>query len=378
MANPQTTQQQDQPPDSISLKKFAGLVNTVGRDRLGPDELETALNVDLDDRGQLRRRRGFQRASVGTFGSLFTSDEGTVYGIKNGVLGVINPDMSFLSLQSGYTNASVCYIQVGSNIYFSSGNAGLAGIIDQLTLTVSPWQGNPPSEFLSPVVNPTSYLPAIRGRLIGPPPFATALAYFNGRIYLAEGNTVWATELFLYNYVEKVTNFLPFEAPVTMIGAVGDGLYVGTQEGLWFLSGNFKEMKRQRVMDTAVIPGSMVEIPGEVGNPPQVGLEQDTPTQVSIMFMTEAGYCTGRDSGEVFNETENRFVFPAATSASAVYRFQDGVHSYVTVLNSTGTPSANTRIGDWVDAELVKAGTWITGEDCLVTTDSLSYDWIPA
>lgn len=370
MANPQTTQQQDQPPDSISLKKFAGLVNTVGRDRLGPDELETAINVDLDDRGQFRRRRGYQLASAGTFGSLFTSDEGIVYGVKNGVLGVINPDMSFLPLQSGFANARVCYVQVGDNIYFSGGDSGLAGVIDQTVRTVSPWQGDPPSEFLSPVVNPSAVLPAIRGRSLGPPPSATALAYFNGRIYLAHKRWLWATELFLYNYVEKVTNFLPFEADITMVGAVGDGLYVGTREGLWFLSGNFKEMKRVRVMDTPVIPGSMVEIPGEVGNPPQVGLEQSTPTQVSIMFMTEAGYCTGRDSGEVYNETENKFIFPAATSASAVYRFQDGVHSYLTVLNSAGTPSANTRIGDWVDAELVKAGTWITGDDSLSFTDS--------
>ena len=244
MANPKTSQQQDQAPDSISLKKFAGLKNVVGRDRLGPDELEIAINVDLDDVGQLRRRRGYTLASAGVYNSLFTSNEGIVYGVKNGSLGILNPDMSFLSLQSGYANASVCYVQVGSSIYFSSGSSGLAGIIDQDARTIGPW-GSEPDIFLSPVVNPSAVLPAIRGRLIGPPPLATALAYFNGRIYLAQGNTVWATDLFLYNYVEKVTNFLPFEAPVTMIGAVGDGLYVGTMEGLWFLSGPFKEMRRR-------------------------------------------------------------------------------------------------------------------------------------
>lgn len=114
----------------------------------------------------------------------------------------------------------------------------------------------------------------------------------------------------------------------------------------------------------------MVEIPSEVGNPPQVGLDQSTPAQVSIMFMTEAGYCTGRDSGECFNETENKFIFPFATSGAATYRFQDGVHQYLTVLNSTGTPASNSRIGDHLDAELVPAGTWIANDDCFSFIDS--------
>lgn len=360
----------DQPvQDSVTFRKFSGLKNTVGLERLGPDELAIAINVDLDDDGQLHRRRGQALASSGVFGSCWNSAERIAYGVKNGSLGIINPDMSFVALQSGLANAQVCYVQVGSNIYWSSPQ-GFSGIINQNSRTNGPW-GSGPDIFLSPVVNPTAYLPAIRGRLIGKPPCASVLAYFNGRIYLANGQNVWATELFTYNYVERVTNFLPFEADVTMIGTVGDGIYIGTAEGLWFLSGPFKEMKRTRVMDSPVIPGSMVEVPGELANPPQVGLDQDTDEKVSILFMTNRGYCGGHDGGVCYNYSESKVIFPGAASASAVFRRQDGMNHYIVGLNSAGTPSANTRIGDYLDAELVRGGTWREACDCVGFADSI-------
>jgi hypothetical protein len=359
--------------DGVEFRKFVGLKNTVDRERLGPDELELAVNIDLDDLGQIHRRKGYKLAAAGNYGSLFRSNEGIVYGVKNGSLGIINPDFSFDALQGGYSNATVCYVQVGTNIYFSSGDAGLSGIINQVARTVGPW-GSEPDIFLSPVVNPTLTLPAIRGRLIGKPPLATSLAYFNGRIYLAQGFTLWATELFLYNFVEKVTNFLPFEAGITMVGSVTDGLYVGTQEGVWFLSGPFKEMKRVRVMDSPVLSGSLAYIPQELANPPQVGLDQNTAVAVSLLFMTEAGYCTGRDSGQCYNETEAKVIFPSAVSAAATFRQQSGINQYIAVLNSAGTPASSARIGDYVSAELVRAGTWRETQDRVCLEDSFTVE----
>ena len=198
----------------------------------------------------------------------------------------------------------------------------------------------------------------IRGRILGPPPQATFLAYFNGRIYLAQGRQVWATELYLYKYVDRTKNYWTFEANVTGIAAVTDGIYVGTEEGVWFVSGSYAEAKRVRVMDTGCIPGSMLEIPGELANPPQVGLNEDTPVKVSIGFMTQAGYCGGQDGGLCYNYTETKYIFPGITSAAALFRRQDGVNQYIATANSDGTPTANARIGDHLDATLIRGGAW--------------------
>jgi hypothetical protein len=212
--------------------------------------------------------------------------------------------------------------------------------------------------------------------LFGKPPQATALAYFNGRIYLANKKTLWATVLWLPNFVDKTAGFVQFEHEITMVGQVIDGLYVGTTEGVWFLSGPAFPLKRTRVMDNAAIPGSMVYVPSELANPPQVGLEQRTPSKVSILFLTSAGYCGGQDGGICYNFTEETVVFPGIGSASAMFRKQSGINQYVVVGNSRGDPQANTRIGDYVLAELVVAGTWRQNDDCINFVDSFEIELV--
>lgn len=391
--------------DSISFQKFVGLRNTVERERLGPDELEIAINVDLDDVGELHRRQGIQLVASGNWANIFTSLENQVYGVNNGNLVRVYPNFKTKVMQGGFDPAvPIAYEQFASGkIYWSCRTQN--GIIDTTNDTNSPWLGpslgpnyipdllDPNAArvpalpagtwWLSPIVDPVATLAPIKGRILGPPPFASFLTYYNGRIYMGIGKTVWHTELYLYNYVNKTKNFFSFEADITMIGTVTDGIYVGTTEGLYFLAPAPRieghpagAMKRLRVLDSGVIPGSMVYLPGELGNPPQVGIDQDTPIKISILFMTTKGYCVAQDGGVATNFSESKFVFPAAATASAMYRTQQGYHQYVAVLNSQGTPTSNTRIGDHVDVTLRKAGTWQEVSDQINIVENLSATYI--
>lgn len=334
-------------PDSVSFNKFSGLKNTVGRERLAPDELEIALNVDLDDVGQLRRRRGYMQVASGSFHSLFRSSNGTVYGAKNKSLGIINPNYTFTSLNYSSGDAPIAYVEVGDTIYFSSED--VSGKINHTTNTVSAW-GAVASDttWLSPVVNPIAgQLPPLKGRMLGKPPMATALAYFNGRIYMAHRNTVWATELYLYDYVDKTKNFMMYESEVTALGAVTDGIYVGTKDAIWFQTGAFNEMRRQAVNQGGVLPGSMITVlpnllPDQIGNN----------TRSAVMMMTVYGVCAGLDSGVLYNMTQNKVLFPEAIRVNSLFRMQDGVNQYIGVADSAGSPSSNARIGDYADAEI--------------------------
>jgi hypothetical protein len=221
------------------------------------------------------------------------------------------------------------------------------------------------------VLNPTANLPAIRGRLLGKPPLATFLCYYNGRIYLAQGQTVWATEMFAYGLVDKTKNFMFFEHDITMLGTVADGIYVGTTHGVWFLSGTISGggMKRQVVMDNGVLPGSMATVPKELANPPQVGND----VNVSICFMTDAGFCVADDGGTVYNLTEGKYFFPDATRAAAMFRRQDGYNTYVTVLDSEGMPVQNAAFGDYLDATIIRGGSaWGGVNDSLNISDSFT------
>src|SRR5271170_3624304 len=95
------TGQTDQ-PDSVVFQKFSGMKNVVTSERLGPDELETAINIDIDDAGQIHRRRGRMLVATGDWSSLHTGLSGRVYAVKDGNLGVIEPNYNFSILKGGF------------------------------------------------------------------------------------------------------------------------------------------------------------------------------------------------------------------------------------------------------------------------------------
>lgn len=337
-------------PESIVVAQFQGIRNTVSRERLALGELETARNVDLDDVGQARRRRGYARKDASDWHSLRTIG-GRILGVKDGMLGIVGTDYSFTSLGTVAGAERVSYAQVGEVTYFSS--AVCSGkIVDG---AVQPW-GHISAErtWVSPVAVPTATLGAVSGKLLGPPPLATEIEYYKGRIYLGHDKWLWHTELYQYDYVETVRGFVPLEKPITLVMAVEDGLYVGTEGGLYFLGGTASEgLKLSPILSSPVLRGSGVVVPlGDVQS--QLG-DAKLPESEVPMFMTQAGICVGLDGGRVHNLTRGRVVFPGAASAAALYREDQGVTQYLAVVDSAGGPSANARIGDFVDAEIVRA-----------------------
>jgi hypothetical protein len=339
------------------LSGWDGLKNTLQPERLGNKDLVRAKNIVLDDSGQPSRRRGYTLKLPGNVHSLFTSYQRIVLGVVNSELSIINPDYSYQSLAFIGTDPAsgmspLTYAQVGDQVYYM-------GEIDRGVVNIperswAPW-GDPDDLWLSPVVNPTETLPAIAGRLLKQPPHATDMTYYNGRLYLGRGPTLWATELYLYNFVDATSGYKLFEADITMIGAVTDGIYVGTKECLWFMSGpTFAEMKRAWALDAGVIPGSMVYMPGELANPPQVPLMAISPGASGLMFMTTKGVCIGSDGGKVTNMTETKFIFPEAIGAAALYRQQDGVNQYIAALQNGGSPTQSAAIGDYLDVTIIR------------------------
>lgn len=342
VADPQS---QQAPTDSINLQQFTGINNLVTLERLKPSDLAIAKNIDLDDAGQIHRRRGYKRVLTGDFHSLFRpTSRKHVFAVRNGDLGIVYPNYTFVALKPGVGPDRIVYVEVGEKTYFSS--ATTSGVINPDN-TVGDW-GALVSEgtWLSPIVNPTETLSPTFGKLLGKPPLATSLAYLNGRIYLAQGRTVWATELYLYNYVDKTKNWIQFESDVTMLAAVADGLYVGTEHDVWFLTGPFNEMRRVKVHPYRAVPGSVVYVPTSYIDTQRIS------TRTAVMFMTEMGLCTGLDGGYVMTNTVDRVWFPKTNSAAGMFRVQDGFTQYVGVADSGGSPASRARIGDYVDAEI--------------------------
>lgn len=340
-----------EPPESIILGAFSGIRNNVGSDRLGPRDLERAVNVDIDDAGQVRRRRGFDLTVAGDWHSIKGPIAGKAYGVKDGYLGIIRPAPAFFSLGIYVGTAPVCYTEVNEEVYFSSRDA--AGVVGQAE-TVADWgHTDGQGTWFSPVYTPTATLGEVGGSLLGDPPKATCIAAYKGRIYLAQGKTLWATDLFRYHYVDRTRNFMQFEHEITLLMAMGDGLYVGTTGGLYFIQGVLGTFRLQQITTEAVLPGSGVEVPLDRVHPQ--ARNQDVPTGIAAIMLTNGGVVAGMDGGTCYNLTQRQVILPEGVSAAGLFREDQGVSSYLAVVDSAGGPTANARIGDYVDAEIVRA-----------------------
>jgi hypothetical protein len=132
-----------------------------------------------------------------------------------------------------------------------------------------------------------------------------------------------------------------------------DGLYVGTTAALYFIKGVLGTFKLSIVVADAVLPGSAVRCPVEQVHPN--ARQAPIPTGEAVILMTAGGVLACFDGGTSFNLTQGRVEFPAGVSAASLFRQDQGVSSYVAAVDSAGGPSANARIGDYVDAEIVRA-----------------------
>lgn len=338
-----------EPPESIVLGQFRGIKNTVSRERLAPDELEHARNIDIDDAGQVRRRRGYALKDAANYHSLQTIG-GRALVVRNNILGVLNPDYTFVSLGVTAGSARVSYTQVDQTTFFSSTAA--SGKL--LGTAVSPWGVSADGgRWVSPVLTPTATLGEVFGQRVTAPPYAEHVVSYSGRIYLAAGKYLWATELYMYDYIDPTKNFLQFEDDITVLAAVSDGLYVGTERGLYFLRGSLSQGFRQdRVVDVPVIRGSDVMVPSTNVHPS--AQQGAMPEGMAMVCMTAKGVFACFAGGQAFDITRGRVVFPASDSAAALYREDSGGTSYLAVTDSAGGPQANARIGDFADAEIVR------------------------
>jgi hypothetical protein len=340
--------------DSIVFAGFDGLRNTTSRERLKPSELEAAINVDLDDEKQIRRRRGYSRVGAsGSYHSLYGDSAGLMLVVKDGVLCRLFQDYTTSALLAGAGGEYFDYVRVAGDVYFSS--RVTSGKYSVSSNAVSSWgQVDSTGTWLSPVVNPTATLGQVNGKLLGKPPMATALTYYNGRIYLAQGSTLWCTELYLYDYVDKTRTFYQFESDVTMLEAVSDGVYVGTEDAVYFLQGDAFPLKREVIINYGAVRGSAVSVPAELIKP-AVTQELNSPVKNAIMFLTKSGVVAGFDSGITYNMTQSEVLFPDAKSAAVMFRRQDGLNQYIAVTDSGGTPGSKAAIGDYIDAQIVRA-----------------------
>lgn len=409
----------------MELKKFSGIANTATPESMPAGALVTAVNVDIDDAGHLRRRRGTTLIDSGKYHSIFKTRDDTVFAVKNGDLCRLNYALQPTVIRAGVGAERLHYVQLGDRHYAKSSTTSVSFLDDGTVqdwgvphvpiFAVTPTQGVLPagtyqvavtyvrrSDGLEggvstaitlitlaavgglivsgiPVMSGYSanvyvstpngeelYLAAtgvtspiavsdspqelgvpLRTRGKYPPPGRGPITKHFGRILIADGSVLWATDAYQVEQVDMLTGYKMLEGRITLLASVTTGTFIGTEAGIFFLDGSFESAKLIRL--------SINSAPDQV--PPKVDmatLQEGKDQDMGVLFLTDAGVCIGKSDGTIQNMTNKVFEFPKASEAALLYRRQDGLNQFVGVSSHPGTPVGSARFGDYVDAEIIR------------------------
>ncbi|MFN7152930.1 MAG: hypothetical protein ACK4OE_04495 [Acidovorax sp.] len=164
-------------------------------------------------------------------------------------------------------------------------------------------------------------------RTLGARPFpvGTYTAFWRGRVLTAVGNVLWASRPFS-PHLSDWRDFKQFEGDITAVLPVLDGVYVGTTEGLKFLSGTTWD--QLAMVDTrrgAVVPGSGISAPGK-----KIQLGEGKGSGDAMLCIAGGEIVAGFNGGQTFSLTSERYT-TAVTEVCAAFREIDGIPQYIAV-----------------------------------------------
>ena len=148
------------------------------------------------------------------------------------------------------------------------------------------------------------------------------LEFFNGSTYLAVDNFIFCTRAMTVAHMDRRYNVVAgFKDPVTMIKGVSDGLFVGTEGGTYFLSGDgvkgsgagVRGFEQKKILPFGVIYGSAVTIPAGKAAPLKASND-------GVAWLTSDGVYMGAEGGQCKDLTESKVTIPSGATAAAMIR----------------------------------------------------------
>lgn len=168
------------------------------------------------------------------------------------------------------------------------------------------------------------------------PPASRFITVYKGRIWFATDNVIWFTGALSPHWLFPKECTLQLPEAITMMGAVDDGLFVGTTHQTWFILVDHPNNATIRmVLNRGAIEGSGLSMlpPGALSN--------QGPSGKSVAWLdTDGGLCIGRTGGAVQEIGRDRYVAGNAGSAGMSYFEHDGMMRIIAFLSNAEPPSA--------------------------------------
>jgi hypothetical protein len=159
-----------------------------------------------------------------------------------------------------------------------------------------------------------------------PAPVGTITAFWRGRVVLAQGTTLYASKPNRWEAFDLKRDFKQMADTITTLTPVDDGLYVGTDDGLYFLGGEtWDQLQMRKVLSGLVVPGSAVAVRGDL-----IKLGDGLGSGSAMICIADGILVAGFNQGNTVRLTEGRYRTDAAEVA-ATFRVLDGIPQYIAV-----------------------------------------------
>lgn len=179
-------------------------------------------------------------------------------------------------------------------------------------------------EFLFTGAANTLVLPC---RTLGARPFpvGTYTGFWRGRVLVAQDNVLWASRANA-PHLSDWRDFKQFPSRITAVQPVDDGVYVGTEKDLVFLSGTtWDQLAFVPTQRGPVVPGSGVTAPGD-----RVKLGDGSGAGTAMLCIAGSEIVAGFGGGQTTSLTGDRYK-STATEVCATFREVNGIPQYLAI-----------------------------------------------
>jgi len=234
----------------------SGLNNKIDpvRHRFDPEtgiaELSEAINVEIESSGRIGRISGFNELVSGSFKSLCPFDcGGYSLVLQDGsLLKAVDHLGTLTGVRSSMSDAYLDYEMASDGlknyVYYLNGHER-GRVYDMVSYT---WTA-------------LDYVGPDTTKVFDDPPNGHLLTLYNGRMYIAMDNTIYASEPNDYGKFQMEENYIPFPGKITLLEHMDDGLFVSDDYSVYSLLGGDilrldDSFKLKKVGDKPIIRGN--------------------------------------------------------------------------------------------------------------------------
>lgn len=172
---------------------------------------------------------------------------------------------------------------------------------------------------------------------------------FKGRLYVAEGNTLWYSEAQRYGLCNLSHNFFQFSDRITVVQETENGIFV-VADKTYFLPGNDPSQS------LLTIVGKSKGVEGTGITTDAKNFSVDFNGKVAYWY-SEKGVILGFPNGQIKYLTEDRYDHKViATKGITGYREQDGIRQMITNLFEQNSEGSAFGASDNVTAQVIRNG----------------------